>query len=85
MSYDTDRYVDVDVYIKQVTQRAVLVRRKMENGTAYDGPEKWVPRSVLFAGSDMRLNERPWPHSMVMKVRLWFAKKEGLWTTQQGT
>lgn len=78
MSYDRDRYVDVDVYIRQVTERAVLVRRKVKDGTAYDGPDVWVPRSCVHAATDLKLNERPWPHSMVIQVRFWFAEREKL-------
>lgn len=69
LDYD-DPYVAIGCTIKGVTAKAVKIDPD-------SGEQLWVPRSVIH-GAEERLLDGSVGDPMELRVRRWFAEKEGL-------
>ena len=67
--YD-DPYITLSCKVLKVTEKAVHIED--ESGT-----QCWVPRSCVHGGDDGRLDDSI-GDDIELKVRRWFAEKEGL-------
>lgn len=65
-----DPYVTVEVKVLGVTAKAAKIRD--EHGTVV-----WCPRSVMHGGDEQAIDSSV-GDDMLLKVRQWFASKEGL-------
>jgi hypothetical protein len=73
MGRTDDVYSKVDVTIHQITPKAIRI--SIEDTDS----DVWVPRSLIFGGAEIRLDDLDLPHEYPqMRIFKWFCKKNGL-------
>lgn len=69
----TDNYVDVEVVLKVVRPKSILVM-------ASDGDQNgvWIPRSCINGADEVSLDGTSVPQKMTVRMFEWIAQREGL-------
>ena len=73
MSSDGDNYVFVSGTLKAEPRPKAIFFKSEESGET-----SWIPRSLLHAADDKAIDEVAVGSPLTVRVREWFAEKEGL-------